>query len=48
MLLAHQLTNKLLHGPSTALRQAALDGDLDLLRAAERLYDKSNDTKPSP
>lgn len=37
--LAHQLTNKLLHGPSTALRQAALDGDLDLLRAAERLYD---------
>ena len=32
-LLAHQLTNKLLHGPSTALRQAALDGDLDLLRA---------------
>jgi glutamyl-tRNA reductase len=37
-LLAHQLTNKLLHGPSSALRQAALDGDLDLLRAAERLY----------
>ena len=38
---AHQLTNKLLHAPSTALRQAALDGDLDLLRAAERLYDGS-------
>lgn len=37
-LLAHQLTNKLLHGPSSALRQAALDGDLDLLRAAERLF----------
>ncbi|HEX5756359.1 MAG TPA: glutamyl-tRNA reductase [Arenimonas sp.] len=37
-LLANQLTNKLLHGPSTTLRQAALDGDLDLLRAAERLY----------
>lgn len=47
-LLAHQLTNKLLHGPSTALRQAALDGDLDLLRAAERLYDKTDDAKPSP
>ncbi|KFN51051.1 glutamyl-tRNA reductase [Arenimonas composti] len=37
-LLAHQLTNKLLHGPSAALRQAALDGDLDLLQAASRLY----------
>jgi glutamyl-tRNA reductase len=36
--LAHQLTNKLLHAPSSALRQAALDGDADLLRAAERLY----------
>ncbi|MBW8367195.1 MAG: glutamyl-tRNA reductase [Arenimonas sp.] len=47
-LLAHQLTNKLLHGPSLALRQAALDGDLDLLRAAERLYEKPNDAKPSP
>jgi glutamyl-tRNA reductase len=47
-LLAHQLTNRLLHGPSLALRQAALDGDLDLLRAAERLYDKTHDAKPSP
>jgi glutamyl-tRNA reductase len=36
--LAHQLTNRLLHAPSTALRQAALDGDAELLRAAERLY----------
>jgi glutamyl-tRNA reductase len=36
--LARQLTNKLLHAPSAALRQAALDGDSDLLRAAERLY----------
>ena len=36
--LARQLTNKLLHAPSSALRQAALDGDADLLRAAERLY----------
>jgi len=36
--LAHQLTNRLLHAPSTALRQAALDGDSDLLRAAEKLF----------
>jgi len=47
-LLAHQLTNKLLHAPSAALRQAALDGDLDLLRAAERLYDSPDDAKPAP
>ena len=47
-LLAHQLTNKLLHGPSTALRQAALDGDLDLLRAAERLYADDDDARPAP
>ncbi|MBW8312438.1 MAG: glutamyl-tRNA reductase [Rhizobium sp.] len=47
-LLAHQLTNKLLHGPSAALRQAALDGDLDLLRAASRLYDDRDDAKPAP
>ncbi|HBD19574.1 MAG TPA: glutamyl-tRNA reductase [Arenimonas sp.] len=47
-LLAHQLTNKLLHGPSAALRQAALDGDLDLLRAASRLYDDRDDAQPAP
>jgi glutamyl-tRNA reductase len=41
--LAHQLTNRLLHAPSAALRDAALNGDLDLLRAAERLYDASDD-----
>jgi glutamyl-tRNA reductase len=55
--LARQLTNKLLHAPSAALRQAALDGDADLLRAAERLYaaplfDKStgtdDDAGPAP
>ena len=45
---AHQLTNKLLHGPSAALRQAALDGDLDLLRAASRLYDDRDDAQPAP
>ncbi|MCM2355265.1 MAG: glutamyl-tRNA reductase [Arenimonas sp.] len=47
-LLAAQLTNKLLHGPSAALRQAALDGDLDLLRAASRLYDDRDDAQPAP
>jgi len=44
--LAHQLTNKLLHAPTTALRHAALRGDADLLRAAEKLYsndDQNND-----
>ena len=43
--MAHQLTNRLLHAPSTALRQAALDGDADLLRAADRLYKPGNDSR---
>jgi glutamyl-tRNA reductase len=50
--LARQLTNRLLHAPSAALRQAALDGDADLLRAAERLYSGANgsddDAGPAP
>lgn len=37
--LANTLTNKLLHAPSANLRSAALRGDDDLLRAAERLFD---------
>jgi glutamyl-tRNA reductase len=37
--LAHALTNKLLHAPSANLRSAALRGDIELLRAAERLFD---------
>ncbi len=45
--LAHQLTNRLLHAPSAALRQAALDGDSDLLRAAERLFRADDDSKPA-
>ena len=36
--LAHTLTNKLLHAPSANLRAAALRGDTELLRAAEQLY----------
>ena len=46
--LAHQLTNRLLHAPTTALRQAALDGDSELLRAAERLYKNDDDSQPAP
>ncbi len=36
--LAHTLTNKLLHAPTVALRDAALTGDAELARAAERLF----------
>jgi len=37
--LANTLTNRLLHAPSAALRDAALRGDDELLRAAGRLFD---------
>src|SRR5262252_2020623 len=37
--LAHTLTNKLLHAPSANLRAAAQRGDVELLRAAEQLFD---------
>ncbi|MEO5629536.1 MAG: glutamyl-tRNA reductase [Thermomonas sp.] len=37
-LLAHTLTNRLLHAPTVALRDAALSGDGELSRAAERLF----------
>ena len=37
-LLAHTLTNRLLHAPTVALRDAALHGDVDLARAAEKLF----------
>lgn len=40
-LLAHTLTNRLLHTPSARLRTAAEQGDIILLGAAERLF--SND-----
>lgn len=42
--LAHTLTNKLLHVPSANLRAAALRGDVELLRAAEQLFDAETDT----
>ncbi|MFT4248405.1 MAG: glutamyl-tRNA reductase [Pseudomonas sp.] len=37
-LLAHALTNRLLHPPTAALREAALNGDTELARAADRLF----------
>ncbi|MFT3754349.1 MAG: glutamyl-tRNA reductase [Pseudoxanthomonas sp.] len=37
--LAHTLTNRLLHPPTAALRDAALSGDAELARAAERMFD---------
>ena len=35
--LAHTLTNKLLHNPSSQLRQAGFNGQLELLEAANTL-----------
>jgi glutamyl-tRNA reductase len=40
--LAHTLTNKLMHAPSANLRAAALRGDAELLRAAQRLFDAAD------
>ncbi|MBN8715492.1 glutamyl-tRNA reductase [Thermomonas sp.] len=37
-LLAHTLTNRLLHAPTVALREAARGGDAELARAATRLF----------
>jgi glutamyl-tRNA reductase len=37
-LLAHTLTNRLLHAPTARLREAAERGDIALLTAAERLF----------
>lgn len=37
-LLAHTLTNRLLHAPTVALREAAISGDVELARAAERMF----------
>lgn len=37
-LLAHTLTNRLLHAPTVAVREAAHSGDAELLRAAEKLF----------
>ena len=37
-LLAHTLTNRLLHAPTVALRDAARSGDAELSRAVEKLF----------
>ncbi|MGD8940088.1 MAG: glutamyl-tRNA reductase, partial [Gammaproteobacteria bacterium] len=36
---AHRLTNKLLHEPSTQLKQAGYEGRTELLKAARDLFD---------
>jgi glutamyl-tRNA reductase len=41
--LAHVLTNRLLHAPTAALREAALRGDAELASAAERLFPGDDD-----
>lgn len=45
-LLAHTLTNRLLHAPTVALREAARSGDAELTRAAEKLFPKSGMDEP--
>ena len=44
--LAHQLSNKILHGPTSAWKRAALEGDTALLRAAEQLFRLDDDAQP--
>lgn len=49
--LAHALTNKLMHAPTAAIRQAAVQGDADLVRAADILFpleDTSDVAGPAP
>jgi len=55
--LAHTLTNRLLHPPTAALREAALSGDAELARAADKLFPahapyshlkKDDDADPAP
>ena len=45
--LAHTLTNKLLHAPSTRLRQAAREGESDILQAANELF-QLDQVRPEP
>jgi glutamyl-tRNA reductase len=45
-MLANQLSNQLLHGPSLVLKKAALDGDTKLLQAAEQIFDVNDHVKP--
>ncbi len=43
--LAHSLTNKLIHAPSSQIRQASHDGNLDLLECARTLFELDNINK---
>lgn len=44
--LAHTLTNRLLHAPTVALREAAVAGDSDMARAAERMFPPLDPPEP--
>lgn len=44
--LAHTLTNRLLHAPTAAMREAAISGDTELMRAVERLLRESAGEDP--
>lgn len=46
--LAHTLTNRLLHAPTIALREAALTGNAGLARAAEALFPALDTTAGGP
>nr|P42808.1 RecName: Full=Glutamyl-tRNA reductase; Short=GluTR [Xanthomonas phaseoli pv. phaseoli]BAA03668.1 glutamyl-tRNA reductase [Xanthomonas phaseoli pv. phaseoli] len=46
--LAHALTNRLLHPPTAALRDAALNNDLELTTAADRLFPEKPGLPTSP
>ncbi|HTL14781.1 MAG TPA: glutamyl-tRNA reductase [Thermomonas sp.] len=45
-LLAHTLTNRLLHAPTVALREAARSGDAELARAADKLFPRAGADAP--
>ena len=46
-MLAHTLTNKLLHAPTIALREAALSGNAELARAADKLFPALSENMPT-
>ena len=46
--LAHTLTNKLLHGPSSRMRQAGKEGQTELLEAANELFQLVHSVESKP
>ncbi|MDH5727427.1 MAG: glutamyl-tRNA reductase [Gammaproteobacteria bacterium] len=44
---AHNFANKLLHAPTSRLRQASIDGENNLMRAAEELFDLKKSDDPT-